>query len=174
MQQMQVWSLEKEMATHSSILVYKNLMDSEVWWATVHGVAKSQTQLSNWTHTRTHIHTQKFTTVINQYKWKNWWNPNKVWSFVNLKKSTSISNDIDKTQIMPSEKSHIFLFTYQIMQFTWTSKMCKWQKAHQWLPGSSKWNGNWLKIGLRECFSEKEMFYIFLWWLHMCPHFQNS
>ena len=25
------------------------VMDREVWYATVHGVAKSQTQLSNWT-----------------------------------------------------------------------------------------------------------------------------
>ena len=35
--------LEKEMATHSSILAWKNPMDREAWWATVHGVAKSRT-----------------------------------------------------------------------------------------------------------------------------------
>jgi len=35
--------LEKEMATHSSILAWKNLMDRRAWWATVHGVAKSRT-----------------------------------------------------------------------------------------------------------------------------------
>ena len=35
--------LEKEMATHSSILARKNPMDRGVWLATVHGVAKSQT-----------------------------------------------------------------------------------------------------------------------------------
>ena len=40
--------LEKEMATHSSILAWKNLMDG-AWQATVHGVAKSQTQLSDFT-----------------------------------------------------------------------------------------------------------------------------
>ena len=28
----------------------ENSMDRGVWWATVHGVAKSQTQLSNWAH----------------------------------------------------------------------------------------------------------------------------
>ena len=39
--------LEKEMATHSSILVWKNPMDGGAWWATVHGVAKSLTQLSD-------------------------------------------------------------------------------------------------------------------------------
>ena len=29
--------LEEEMATHSSILAWKNLMDRGAWWATVHG-----------------------------------------------------------------------------------------------------------------------------------------
>ena len=37
-----------------------NPMDREVWWATVHGVAKSQTWLRDWacthTHTLTHTH----------------------------------------------------------------------------------------------------------------------
>ena len=41
--------LEKEMATHSSILAWKNPMDRGAWWATVHGVAKSQTRLSDFT-----------------------------------------------------------------------------------------------------------------------------
>ena len=36
-------SLEKEMATHSSILARKNPMDGVAWQATVHGVAKSKT-----------------------------------------------------------------------------------------------------------------------------------
>ena len=40
-------ALEKEMATHSSILVWKNPMDRGAWWATVHGVSKSGTQLSH-------------------------------------------------------------------------------------------------------------------------------
>ena len=46
MQEMQVWSLgrddplEKEMATHSSILAWEIPMDRETLWATVHGVAK--------------------------------------------------------------------------------------------------------------------------------------
>ena len=35
--------LEKEMATHSNIHAWKNPMDRGAWWATVHGVAKSQT-----------------------------------------------------------------------------------------------------------------------------------
>ena len=42
--------LEKEMATHSSSCL-ENSMDRGGWWATVHGVAKSQTRLSMHTHT---------------------------------------------------------------------------------------------------------------------------
>ena len=51
MQKMQIqflsWEdpLEKEMATHS------NPLDRGAWWATVHGVTKSWTQLSNQTTT---------------------------------------------------------------------------------------------------------------------------
>ena len=46
-----IWSLgledplEKDMATHSSIL------DRGAWQATIHGVAKSWTRLSNWART---------------------------------------------------------------------------------------------------------------------------
>ena len=46
-----VWSLgwedplEKGMATHSSILAWRITIDRGAWWATVHRVAKSQTQL---------------------------------------------------------------------------------------------------------------------------------
>ena len=34
-------SLEKEMATRSSILALRNSMDRGAWWAAVHGVAES-------------------------------------------------------------------------------------------------------------------------------------
>ena len=40
-------ALEKEMATHSSILGLENTMYRGACWATVCGVTKSQTQLSN-------------------------------------------------------------------------------------------------------------------------------
>ena len=40
-------SLEKAMATHSSILAWRIPMDRKAWWATVNGVAKSWTLLSN-------------------------------------------------------------------------------------------------------------------------------
>ena len=42
-------TLEKEMMTHSRILTWKNPMGRGAWWATVHGVAKSQTRLSHLT-----------------------------------------------------------------------------------------------------------------------------
>ena len=35
--------LEEGMATHSSISCLENPLDRGAWWATVHGVAKSQT-----------------------------------------------------------------------------------------------------------------------------------
>ena len=39
--------LEEGMATHSSILVWRIPMGRGAWRATVHGVAKSQTRLSD-------------------------------------------------------------------------------------------------------------------------------
>ena len=42
--------LEKGMATHSFSCL-ENPMDGGAWWATVHGVTKSQTQLSDFTIT---------------------------------------------------------------------------------------------------------------------------
>ena len=39
------------MAPHSSTLAWKNPMDGEAWWAAIHGVAKSQTRLSDFTFT---------------------------------------------------------------------------------------------------------------------------
>ena len=46
-------TLEKEMATHSSTLGLENFMDGGAWWATVHGVSKSRTGLSDFTFTFT-------------------------------------------------------------------------------------------------------------------------
>ena len=43
--------LEKEMATQSSILAWKIPKDRGTWQATVHGVAKSQAQLRDFTFT---------------------------------------------------------------------------------------------------------------------------
>ena len=40
--------LEKGMATHSTILAWRIPTDRRAWQATVHGVAKSQIQLKQW------------------------------------------------------------------------------------------------------------------------------
>ena len=45
--------LEKETATHSSILAWESPMDRAAWRATVHGVTESQAQLSE--HTQVFI-----------------------------------------------------------------------------------------------------------------------
>ena len=39
--------LEEGIATHSSTLAWRILKEREAWWATVHGVAKIQTRLSD-------------------------------------------------------------------------------------------------------------------------------
>ena len=46
--------LEEGMATHSSIPAWRIPMDRGAWWATVHGVTKSQTQLSDQAQHSTH------------------------------------------------------------------------------------------------------------------------
>ena len=57
-----VWSLgwedplEKEMATHSSTLTWKNPMDGEAYEAIVHEVTKNQTRLSDFTFSFFHTH----------------------------------------------------------------------------------------------------------------------
>ena len=62
------------MATHSSTLAWKNPMDRGAWWATVHGVAKSQTQLSNLTFTF-HFHAleKEMTTHSSVLAWRIPW-----------------------------------------------------------------------------------------------------
>ena len=39
--------LEKDIASHSSILSWRIPMDRGAWWVTVHGVANSWTQISD-------------------------------------------------------------------------------------------------------------------------------
>ena len=48
-------SLEKGMATHSSILSWRISMDRGAWWTMVHGVAKSQTEQLTHTHMNINI-----------------------------------------------------------------------------------------------------------------------
>ena len=42
----------------------ENPMDRGAWWATVHGVTKSQTRLNTYTHTHTHTHYPKATAML--------------------------------------------------------------------------------------------------------------
>ena len=44
-------SSEKAVALHSSTLAWPSPMDGGAWWAAVHGVARSQTRLSDFTFT---------------------------------------------------------------------------------------------------------------------------
>ena len=58
--------LEKEMASHSSVLAWRILMDRGAWWATVHGVAKRWTRLK-----RLSIHVSMlFLMAIQRRKWQ--------------------------------------------------------------------------------------------------------
>ena len=51
-------------------------MERRAWWATVHGVAKSQTQLlKSHTHTHTHTHTHDYMYILGK-KFINWLLPN--------------------------------------------------------------------------------------------------
>ena len=50
--------MEKAMAAHSRIFAWKILMDRGAWQATVHGVAKSRTQLSNSAHGKEYTYNQ--------------------------------------------------------------------------------------------------------------------
>ena len=65
--------LEKEIATHSSILAWRIPMDRGAWWASVHGVAKSWLWLSMHAGTckrkLTHKQTQKEPLG---YSWRSW------------------------------------------------------------------------------------------------------
>ena len=47
MQETQVRSLEEGMAAHTSILAWRIFMDRGAWRATVHGVEKTRTRLSD-------------------------------------------------------------------------------------------------------------------------------
>ena len=65
-----VWSLgwkdplEKGMATCSSILAWRIPRDREAWWATVHGVAKSQTRLKRLSRAHSRAQLEKHKTAI--------------------------------------------------------------------------------------------------------------
>ena len=62
---------------HTSIFCLENSMDRGGWWALVHGAAKSQTQLSNSTHTHTgklnkdqSLHLAEKCSSSNELRWR--------------------------------------------------------------------------------------------------------
>ena len=54
-------ALEKEMATHSSVLAWMNPRDGGARWAAVYGVAQSRTRLKQLSSRSSHILDQKMT-----------------------------------------------------------------------------------------------------------------
>ena len=72
--------LEEGMATHSSVLAWRIPMDRGAWWATVHGVTKSD--MTEWLSTAQH------STSLDE--------PNKVYSVIHTIKYLRNSNNMDK------------------------------------------------------------------------------
>ena len=65
-------SPEEEMATHSSILAWKNPMDRGVWCATVHGVAElDMTELTH-TYTTDQVHVWPSYTLMGPMERIHW------------------------------------------------------------------------------------------------------
>ena len=58
--------LEEGMATHSSIVAWRIPMGRVAWWATVHGVTKSETQLKQ---LRKDTHLRKDYTDVENNSW---------------------------------------------------------------------------------------------------------
>ena len=78
--------LEKEIATHTSTLAWKNPIDRGSCCATVHGVAKSRAQLSNFTS----LH---FNPMENSMDRGAWWAPLGLQGVHGVTKSqTQLSN----------------------------------------------------------------------------------
>ena len=92
------------MATHFSILAWRNPMDREAWWATVHGVTKSQIRLSN--------NTEEDTKVPNLNSCPKWHTIMKVrlktWSLIS---GTLLSKHAFKDMLWKCQSlSHVRLF----------------------------------------------------------------
>ena len=54
------------MATHSSILAWRIPIDREAWQATIHGVIRSRTQLSNQAQQAQHLPQQETERIVSQ------------------------------------------------------------------------------------------------------------
>ena len=59
-------ALEKEMATHSSVLALENPMDGGAWWAAVYGVAQSRTRPKRLSSSSSSSQSKVFETFISR------------------------------------------------------------------------------------------------------------
>ena len=76
------------------------VMDREAWRATVHGITKSWTRLSDWTElnfTNTHTHTHDFFLRV-------WWSPSYQWLTSGLPIHFLIT--ISERKALPQERNH--------------------------------------------------------------------
>ena len=76
------------MATYSSIPALRIPMDKGAWWATVHGVAKSRTRLSDFTFTfQFHALEKEMATHSSTLAWKILWTeePGRLQSMESLR-----------------------------------------------------------------------------------------
>ena len=102
------------MATHSSILAWSiPCMDRGAWWATVHGVTKSRTRLSDFTFTFTILCTNmqftSFRKMIKQFwitnqkllKWQRWpFIPSKKAGGLSLREGVMLKDGVWVTQLV--------------------------------------------------------------------------
>ena len=108
--------LWEEMATHSSIFSWEILWLEEPGGATVHRVAKSWTQLSDWAHTHTSMYPR--TIWYNVYSFTNILSWHSCWKSIGCKcKSLFLTLTLTLNQSIYPHTSHIVLLTYFRVSF---------------------------------------------------------
>ena len=124
LQSLETWESLREfqvcqMKTHSSILTWENFMDRGAWWASIHGVAKSQTQRS--------MHARRHRILKKKYVEKN----GGLLSFSNLNDHTNcLRNCFIFFSISPN-LIHYYYFIFRVH--------CCWQspldlEIHNYIP----------------------------------------
>ena len=82
-------ALEKEMATHSSVLALENPRDGRAWWAAVYGVTQSRTQLKRLSSSSSNLHSymemrlRKIKSLV--HATRKWENQRLLGQFLRLK-----------------------------------------------------------------------------------------
>ena len=148
-QKMWIWSLgwddplEEGMATHPSILAWRIAMDRGAWWATVHVVTKSWTQLK-WLSVHTHAWTLSLKTSC---LCSDTWFKSYYWRVIVLGKHCSLkqhsSNVSTNGQIYPYS---FYVFTYvHIFLIYYTPWRRKWQPTPVFLP--EEFHGQRILVG---------------------------